>query len=546
MADRLSCWMYKRLAITTSRQVRIFVSHHLLLIQVQHCSASIMIRHLKEIALVAAWLPQLALCNVCSTLATSSSSINIVRPLSAKYNMEQTEYWSTGCGKLRPECIIYPSSAAEVSRIVSELRGSNESFAVKSGGHNPNLYYSSISGGPLISTGKLNQVELDNVTQTARIGPGLRWDEVAAKLDGTGFTAVGGRIGNVGVGGYMLGGGLSFMSTEYGWAANSVVAYELVLANASVVTVTRDAHPSLFKALQGGGNRFGIVTAFVVQVYPQGQVWGGNYFFNSTPATDAALLRAVRDFTVNYPDPKAAIILTAERAGLGTIDFWTMFLYYNGPTPPPGVFDNFTAIRPLGNTCKTRTMSQLVSWNNWAVVKGSVYTIGTETIPVPPPPASGADADTGLAALEDVHANWRAASKTVLTVPGLIASTAYQPIPRSMAALARSKGGDLLDLDDDADRIVLEYNYSFLSESDRSAVDVAMQATYNGVRERTQALVANGTLPDVYLPLFANDGYYRQDVFGRLRPESQALARKVRDEVDPEGLFQERTAGFKI
>ncbi|KAL8381923.1 hypothetical protein RB595_005938 [Gaeumannomyces hyphopodioides] len=503
-----------------------------------------MIRHLKEIALVAAWLPQLALCNVCSTLAASSPSVDIARPLAARYTLEQTKYWSTGCGKLRPECIIYPSSAAEVSQVVSALRGTNESFAVKSGGHNPNLYYSSISGGPLISTGKLNQVELDNATQTARIGPGIRWDEVAAKLDGTGYTAVGGRIGNVGVGGYMLGGGLSFMSTEYGWAANSVVAYEIVLANASIVTVTRASNPSLFKALQGGGNRFGIVTAFVVQVYPQGQVWGGSYFFNSTPSTDAALLRAVRDFTINYPDPKAGIILTAERAGLGTIDIWTMFLYYNGPTPPAGVFDNFTAIQPWMNTCKTRSMSQLVSWNNWAVVKGSVYTIGTETIPVPAPPASGPDA--GLAALEDVHANWRAVSKTVLTVPGLIASTAYQPIPRSMAALARSKGGDLLDLDDDADRMVFEYNYSFLSESDRPAVDEAMQTTYGGVRERTLALVANGTLPDVYLPLFANDGYYRQDYFGRLRSGSQALAREVRDEVDPEGLFKDRTDGFKI
>ncbi|KLU82176.1 FAD binding domain-containing protein [Magnaporthiopsis poae ATCC 64411] len=510
-----------------------------------------MIRHLKEIALVAALLPQLALCGVCSTLPASSPSVEVVRPLSVKYNKEQTEYWSTGCGKLRPECIIYPSSAAEVSQIVSALRGTNESFAVKSGGHNPNLYYSSINGGPLISTGKLNEVELDTATKTARIGPGIRWDEVAAKLDGTGYSAVGGRLGNVGVGGYMMGGGLSFMSTEYGWAANSVVAYELVLANASIVTVTRTSHPSLFKALQGGGNRFGIVTAFVVQVYPQGKVWGGNYFFNSTPSTDAALLRAVRDFTVNYPDPKAGIILTAERAVLGTVDFWTMFLYYNGPTPPPGVFDNFTAIKPFGNTCKTRTMSQLVSWNNWAVVRGSVYTIGTETVPLPTPPgsstnAAAAAADPGLAALEDMHAHWRAVSKTVLAVPGLIASTAYQPIPRSMAALARSKGGDLLDLDEDANRIVLEYNYSFTLEADRPTVDQAIQATYGGVRERTLALIANGTLPNVYLPLFANDGYYRQDYFGRLRSESQALAREVRDAVDPEGLFRYRTDGFKI
>jgi hypothetical protein len=50
----------------------------------------------------------------------------------------------------------------------------------------------------------------------------------------------------------------------------------------------------------------------------------------------------------------------------------------------------------------------------------------------------------------------------------------------------------------------------------------------------------------VYLPLFANDGYFRQDYFGRLRPENHALARRVRDKVDPEGMFARRTGGFKI
>lgn len=89
-----------------------------------------------------------------------------------------------------------------------------------------------------------------------------------------------------------------------------------------------------------------------------------------------------------------------------------------------------------------------------------------------------------------------------------------------MAAVARAKGGDLLDLDEDADRIVIEYNYSFMLEADRSAVDQAMQATYGGVRERALALTANETLPNVYLPLSANDGYYRQDYFGRLRSEN--------------------------
>lgn len=51
-----------------------------------------------------------------------------------------------------------------------------------------------------------SRIILDPVAETVRVGPGNRWDAVAEALDGSGYTVVGGRIGNVGVGGYMLGG----------------------------------------------------------------------------------------------------------------------------------------------------------------------------------------------------------------------------------------------------------------------------------------------------------------------------------------------------
>ncbi|TLS26689.1 hypothetical protein PpBr36_04156 [Pyricularia pennisetigena] len=486
--------------------------------------------------------------DVCSTLLSSSPEIQIAKPYSVKWSGEQLEYWSTGCGKLHPSCILYPKNAQEVAAIVEALRETNESFAIKSGGHNPNLYFASIDGGPLISTANLNQVELDVATETAKLGPGNRWDEVADKLDGSGYSVVGGRLGNVGVGGYMLGGGLSFMSTEYGWAANSVESFELVLANATIINVTRDSHPSLFKSLKGGGNTYGIVTSFTVKAYKQGTVWGGNYFFNATPATDAALLEAVADFAMHYPDPKAAIILTAERTGLGVVDLWIMFLYYNGERPPAGVFDRFQSIKPWMDTTKTRTYADLVSFNNWAVLKGSLYTIGTETIPMPSPAGRNSSA-VAASTLQDVHRNWRDVSTlALLKVGGLVASTAYQPVPRSMAAVARAKGGDLLDLDEDTDLMVMEYNYSWLLEGrERDVVDRAMQDTYNGVRERVVAGQAAGELPaDAHLPLFANDAYFRQDYFGRLRPETREMAAAAREAVDPERFFAGKTEGFKI
>ncbi|KAI0595463.1 FAD binding domain-containing protein [Biscogniauxia sp. FL1348] len=477
--------------------------------------------------------------NTCDIVG-SQTGITMLKPLTIDYSNEQTEYWSTACGDLKPTCILTPSTADEVAAIVSVLRNNNETFAVKSGGHNPNNWFASVANGPLISTKSLNEIIFDPATETVRVGPGNRWDEVSAALDGTGYTVVGGRIGNVGVGGYLLGGGLSFMSTEYGWAANSILEFTLVLANSSIITVSESSHPDIYMVLKGGGNNFGIVTSYLLQAYPQGNVWGGNIVYDATPENTAAILAAVRDFTENYPDEKAGIILTAERTLATLADIWIIFLYYNGPEPPSGVFDGFTAVPHSINTAKTQTMNELVSGNNWALVKGSVYTIGTESMPLP----TGADKQE---VMQSIYDHWVNVSDTVKFVPGLVASIAFQPLPKKIASLAREKGGDMLDLDDDIDRIVVELDYSFWFNSDYAKIDTAMQDTYSVIQSLVTGYQQSGSLPtDVYLPLFQNDCFYPQDYFGRLRPEKLALAQRVRADVDPDGLWRDRTGGFKI
>lgn len=69
----------------------------------------------------------------------------------------------------------------------------------------PNNGFASIEDGLLISTKNLDQVFYQPEDQAAVIGPGLSWEEAQAGLAGTGRTVVGGRLGGVGIGGYMLG-----------------------------------------------------------------------------------------------------------------------------------------------------------------------------------------------------------------------------------------------------------------------------------------------------------------------------------------------------
>lgn len=63
--------------------------------------------------------------------------------------------------------------------------------------------------------------------------------------------------GDVGVGGLLLGGGLSFLSAEYGLPCDNVVNYEVVLSNAKIVNANASSNTDLFWALKGGGNQFG-------------------------------------------------------------------------------------------------------------------------------------------------------------------------------------------------------------------------------------------------------------------------------------------------
>jgi FAD/FMN-containing dehydrogenase len=64
-------------------------------------------------------------------------------------------------------------------------------------------------------------------------------------------------LGDVGVGGLTLGGGLSFLSAEYGLVCDNVVNYEVVLANAAIVNANASSNSDLYWALKGGGNQFG-------------------------------------------------------------------------------------------------------------------------------------------------------------------------------------------------------------------------------------------------------------------------------------------------
>ena len=118
-------------------------------------------------------------------------------------------------------------------------------------------------------------VQIDPEARIARVEAGVLWLEVVEAAAEHGLAALAGSSPDVGVVGYTLGGGMSWLGRKYGLSANNVEAIELVTADGSVIRADRVNEPDLFWALRGGGGSFGVVTAIEIRLFPISQVYAG-------------------------------------------------------------------------------------------------------------------------------------------------------------------------------------------------------------------------------------------------------------------------------
>lgn len=109
----------------------------------------------------------------------------------------------------------------------------------------------------------------DAEQNVASLQPGAHWRDIYTNLlDKHNVTVTGGRDGDVGVGGFLLGGGIAYYTGTNGFGCDTVVNFEVVLANGTIVQANVHENADLFKVLKGGGPNFGIVTRFDVEAMP--------------------------------------------------------------------------------------------------------------------------------------------------------------------------------------------------------------------------------------------------------------------------------------
>ncbi len=120
-----------------------------------------------------------------------------------------------------------------------------------------------------------------------------------------GLAALHGSAPDVGVVGYTLGGGVSWLGRRHGLASNSVTALELVTAAGEVVRADAETEPDLFWALRGGGGSFGIVTAIEFRLYPVESVNAGWLIWPWDEAT--RVLTRWAEWTGDVPDEVTSV-----------------------------------------------------------------------------------------------------------------------------------------------------------------------------------------------------------------------------------------------
>lgn len=290
-------------------------------------------------------------------LAAAGLQSQVLAPGEAEYDARQDSYWSNSA-KIRPAAIVRPRSTDEVAAAVKALVAAKQPFAVRSGGHTNWAGSNNIEGGVTIDLGLLNAVVYDAARETADIGPGCRWREVYAELHKHGRVVAGGREGNVGVAGLILGGGNTFFTARRGFACDNVVSYEVVLADGRVVVADKDNHADLFLALKGGSSNFGIVTRFTMTAIPCDKVWGGMAFLpkDVIPAATDALV-AFTDNVANDPDSNLVAMFT-HMPDFKSVVVATLYANVAGVERPPA-YDNWLALPEILNTVKMTSVSEM-------------------------------------------------------------------------------------------------------------------------------------------------------------------------------------------
>jgi FAD/FMN-containing dehydrogenase len=209
----------------------------------------------------------------------------------------------------RPALVIRCLGVGDVVAAVEFVREHGLALTIKGGGHNISGL-AVADGAVMLDMSLMRGVRVDPTARLAWAQAGCLLGDVDRETQLHGLAAPLGFVSTTGIAGLTLGGGFGYLTRRFGWTCDSVVAFDVVTADARIVRASENEHPDLFWALRGGGGNFGVVTGFTYRLAPVGpEILGGAIVWRAEEAP--RILEAFR--TLDQESPSELVVAAGLR-----------------------------------------------------------------------------------------------------------------------------------------------------------------------------------------------------------------------------------------
>jgi FAD/FMN-containing dehydrogenase len=199
----------------------------------------------------------------------------------------------------RPALIVRCEGAADVGEAVRFAAAHELLVSVRGGGHNV-AGTAVCDGGLMIDLSLMKGIRVDPGSRIAWAQPGLLWQDFDHETQAYGLATTGGVVGETGIAGLTLGGGVGWLVRKHGLTCDNLLAADVVTADGELRHASPESNQDLFWAIRGGGGNFGVVTSFQYQLHEVSTILGGLVIHPRTAARD--VIRFHRDFVTSAPE----------------------------------------------------------------------------------------------------------------------------------------------------------------------------------------------------------------------------------------------------
>ena len=213
--------------------------------------------------------------------------------------------------RAHPNIVVRCVTFNDVRLCLEWARKHNWWLTCRSGGHSTAGF--SVNNGLVIDVSGISYAVVDPVAKQANVGAGTRFHQLNSVLNTYRLHVPGGTCTDVGVAGYMQGGGFGLTSREFGMNCDNVVSVTVMLADGRIVIANAEKNADLFWAIRGGtGGNFGVLLEITYQLYDLYELYG---FVLEWPISDApaALVQLQSGFMADSDTNRLGYMLVMAR-----------------------------------------------------------------------------------------------------------------------------------------------------------------------------------------------------------------------------------------